>query len=426
MMWTQRKVWACGLAALGLAVGGGAVASQLAQAQSPPIEPGVKPVALRPEGNKPVPPKDGREAEVEALKKEIEALRKKVEALGKKEEPPNQENRWIVVTRPLAKDVDVAQQYVGKILAHRHINVCAGASGFLTEVMVKEGQAVKKDQEMFRISPTLYKAKLDVELAEVNIAQLEFNGVNRLHNEKVVSQTEVALARAKLARAQAKAKFAEAELSLTAVRAPFDGLVGRLQMHQGSLIKEGDTLTTLSDNSIMWVYFKVPEARYLEYMAKSGQDPAGRQIELVLANGSKLPQTGVLGAIEADFENETGNIPFRADFPNPDRLLRHGQTGNVLIHRTVSNAIVIPQRATFEILNKRYVYIVDKDNVVHRREIAIQHEMDGIFVVKKGLDVNDKIVLEGVRQVHDGGKVEEYESRRPEEVLAGPRTHVKE
>ena len=234
---------------------------------------------------------------------------------------------------------------------------------------------------------------------------------------KVVSQQEVALFQAKLAKAQAKAKLAEAELNFTMVRAPFDGIVDRLEQRQGSLIKEGDVLTTLSDNSVMWVYFNVPEARYLEYMADPDQDKEEQKIELVLANGSKFQQTGKIGAIEAKFNNETGNIPFRADFPNPDGLLRHGQTGNVLIHRTLKNAIVIPQRATFEILDKRYVYVVGKDDVVHQREIAIQHEMDDIFVIKKGLDVNDKIVLEGVRQVHDGEKVE-YEFRRPEQVMA--------
>ena len=239
----------------------------------------------------------------------------------------------------------------------------------------------------------------------------------------MVSQNEVALFEAKLAKAKAKAKLAEAELNFTTVRAPFDGIVDRLHEQQGSLIKEGDILTTLSDNSVMWVYFNVPEARYLEYMAGLGQDKEDRKIELVLANGSKFPQTGKIGAIEAKFNNETGNIPFRADFPNPDRLLRHGQTGNVLIHRTLKNAIVIPQRATFEILDKRYVYVVGKDDVVHQREIVIQHEMDDIFVIKKGLDVNDRIVLEGVRQVRDGEKVE-YEFRKPEEALANQKYHA--
>ena len=271
---------------------------------------------------------------------------------------------------------------------------------------------MKKGDVMFKIVPTLYKAKLDAELAEAQLAELELNNTEKLFEEKVVvSQNEVALFEAKLAKAKAKAKLAEAELNFTNVRAPFDGIVDRLHEQQGSLIKEGDILTTLSDNSVMWVYFNVPEARYLEYMAGLEQEKEDQQIELVLANGSKFPQTGKIGAIEAKFNNETGNIPFRADFPNPDGLLRHGQTGTVLIHRTLKDAIVIPQRATFEILDKRYVYVVDKDDVVHQREIVVQNEMDDIFVIKKGLDVNDKIVLEGVRQVRDGEKVE-YEFRQ--------------
>src|SRR5215471_14168215 len=137
-------------------------------------------------------------------------------------------------------------------------------------------------------------------------------------------------------------------------------------------------------------------------MAGLRENKEDLKVELVLANGNKFPQSGKISAIEAQFNNETGNIPFRADFPNPDGLLRHGQTGNVLIHRTLKNAIVIPQRATFEILDKRYVYAVGKDNVVHPREVVVQSEMDDIFVIKKGLDVNDRIVLEGVRQVRDG------------------------
>ena len=233
----------------------------------------------------------------------------------------------------------------------------------------------------------------------------------------MVSQNEVALLEAKLAKAQAKAELAEAELNFTNVKAPFDGIVDRLHEQQGSLVKEGDILTTLSDNSVMWVYFNVPEARYLEYMADLDQHKEDRQIELVLANGNKFQQVGKIGAIEANFNNETGNIPFRADFPNPDRLLRHGQTGTVLIHRVLKDAIVIPQRATFEILDKRYVYVVDKDDVVHQREIVIQNELEDIFVIKKGLDVDDKIVLEGIRQVRDGEKVE-YEFRQPELVIA--------
>jgi membrane fusion protein (multidrug efflux system) len=143
----------------------------------------------------------------------------------------------------------------------------------------------------------------------------------------------------------------------------------------------------------------------------------------VLATGNKFLYSATNVVIEGQFNNETGNIPFRADFPNPDRLLRHGQTGNVLIHRPLHNATVIPQRATFEILDKRYVYVVGDDEVAHQRPIVVAHELDDIFVIKSGLGVKDKIVLEGVRQVHDGEKVE-YEFRKPEDALANMKNHA--
>jgi membrane fusion protein (multidrug efflux system) len=144
----------------------------------------------------------------------------------------------------------------------------------------------------------------------------------------------------------------------------------------------------------------------------------------MLADGSTFNHTADNKVtIEGTFDHETGNIPFRADFPNPDNLLRHGQTGNVLIHRKLKDAIVIPQRATFEILDKRYVYVVGEDHVVHQRLITIQNEQDDIFIIKSGLDVKDKIVLEGGREVHDGEKVE-YEFQKPEVALANQKYHA--
>jgi membrane fusion protein, multidrug efflux system len=352
--------------------------------------------------------------EIEALRKSLQATRERVKTLENKEQP-HRENQKIVVTSPQAKNVTITQPYVCQIHSQRHINVRALANGYLQKISVKEGQAAKQGDVMFEILPTLYQAKYDAELAEVQVAEIEFNNTKKLFEQNSVSSQEVALHRAKLAKAQAKAKLAEAELNFTKVRAPFDGIVDRLHEQVGSLINERDILTTLSDNRVMWVYFNVPEARYLEYKASLGKGEDQR-IELVLANGSKFPKLGKIGAIEAKFNNETGNIPFRADFENPDDLLRHGQTGTVLIHCTLNNAIVIPQRATFEILDKRYVWVVDKDGVVHQREIVIQNELEDIFVIKFGLDVNDKIVLEGVRQLRDGDRVE-YEFRKPEQRL---------
>jgi len=335
----------------------------------------------------------------------------------KHEEQRHEEHHKLVVTSPKAQDVIITQPYVCQIRSRRNIEVCALEDGYLQEILVSEGQAVKKGDLMFKIKPTLYQARLNAETAEAQFAQREFDNTKILFEQKVVYANELALFQAKLAKAQAKAELAQAELDFTNITAPFDGIVDRLHEQLGSLIKERDILTTLSDNSVMWVYFNVPEAKYLEYKASLKHENEDQRIELKLANGDKFPQSGKIGAIEAKFNNETGNIPFRADFKNPDGLLRHGQTGTILIHRILHDAIVIPQRATFETLDKRYVYVVDKDDVVHQREIAIQNEMDDIFVIKKGLDVNDRIVLEGIRQVRDGEKVE-YEFRHPEEVIA--------
>lgn len=341
----------------------------------------------------------------------------------------------IVVTAPLVKDVTFTQHYVCLINSRRHIVIRAQhkEAGYLDEIHLKEGQAVKTGDVLFRIAPTLYKARLDAELAEVQLAQQEYDNTNKLYEDKVVSDRELALFTAKLARAKARAAQAEAELNFTSIKAPFDGIVDRLHEQQGSLIKEGDMLTTLSDNSVMWVYFNVPEARYLDYQARQ-QSPApsnsrlelaNSRIELVLANGKTFPNdAGNVVTIEGEFNRETGNIPFRADFPNPDGLLRHGQTGNVLIHETLKNVLVIPQRATFEILDKVYVYIVDQDNVVHQREISIDHELDDIFVIHKGLDSKERIVLDGVQLIRDGDQIEDLSYRNPEEVLKNQKYHA--
>ena len=344
-------------------------------------------------------------------------------------EEAHHEEHKLVVTRPLAKDVTITQDYVCQIHSQRHIEVRALDDGYLEAISIKEGQAVKAGDLMFQIVPVLYKAELAAEKAERDLGQLELDYTTTLAAKQGVSQKEVQLYKAKLARAQAKVDLAQAKLDFAAVKAPFDGIIDRLKEQQGSLVKEGDILTTLSDNSVMWVYFNVPEKRYLEYMAEVGQNKQSSDIILMLADHNKFPQIGKIdlahniGAIAANFNNENGNIAFRADFPNPNRLLRHGQTGTVLIHRALKDAIVIPQRATFENLAKRYVYVIDKEHVAHQREIVIDHELDDIFIIGKGLSVDDQIVLEGVRQVHDGAKVE-FEFLKPELAIKDQKNHA--
>ncbi|HEY6879253.1 MAG TPA: efflux RND transporter periplasmic adaptor subunit [Polyangiales bacterium] len=363
------------------------------------------------------------------------------------------------MTTPVAQDVVVTRTYVCQIHSRRHIEVRAIDSGYLQQVRVQEGQKVQQGAVMFKIVPVLYQAKLDTEAAEAQLAQIKYNNTKTLSNKAVVSEQELALAQAELARAKARVGLAQAEVNFTELKAPFDGIIDRQHQQQGSLVNEGDVLSTLSDNEVMWVYFNVPEARYLEY--KAGLDKETLEVELQLANGEVFPYPGKIGAIEADFNNETGNIAFRADFPNPDNLLRHGQTGTILIHQKVRNAVVIPQRSTFEILANRYVYVIEPDTkqgaqpaaphgeghapeheehatehgaqhheksggqygIVRQREIVVQDELDDIYLIKNGLKISDKIIFEGVRQVRDGDRVE-YELEPAAEILKHLKYHA--
>jgi len=345
--------------------------------------------------------------------------------VGHEREEHHAEAHTIVAAYPQSQAVTLTQNYVCQIHSQRHISVRALKEGYLEAIRVKEGQWVKEGDLLFTVIPILYQKEAEAAAAEAKVARLELKFAERLYKQEAISENEVKLIEAKLLRAEAKAQLAQAALNFATVKAPFEGIIDRLHHQQGTLVEEGEELTTLSDNGAMWVYFNVPEKSYLEYMANLKQNK-DMKIEILLAGGKKFDQLGMLdpahgkGAIEADFNNETGNIPFRADFPNPDRLLRNGQTGTVLLSWVENDALVIPQRATFEVLTKRYVFVIDEDNVAHQREIVVQNELEDIYVLKSGLGVDDKIVLEGIRQVRDGDKVE-YEDRQPEQVAANAR-----
>lgn len=353
------------------------------------------------------------------------------------EEPEQQEEHEtqhpIILTSPVAKDVDIAQRYVCQIHANRYIELRALERGYLQEIKVQEGQAVKKGQLLFKLLPVVYNAKLHADEAELQRADIALRNTEMLSSKNVVSNQELAMAKAERERAKARVELASAELSFTDITAPFDGIIDRQYQQQGSLVDDGDMVTTISDNSVMWVYFNVPEADSLEFQAAAGAREVNRRhqlkladsrIELQLANGKFFDHPAdEIVTVESSFDNETGNILFRVDFPNPEHLLRHGQTGTLWIHQPLKNALVIPQRATFEILDKRYVYVVDEQGVAHQRAIGVAHEMDDIFVVNSGLALTDKIVLEGARQTRDGEHVEGT-FRKPEEVLASMKKHA--
>lgn len=307
------------------------------------------------------------------------------------------------VTSPLRKDTEITREYVSQIRAIQHIELRAQERGYLQGIYVDEGQLVKRGQKMFQIMPLLYQAELQKAGAEAEFARLEFQNTKVLADGNVVSPNELALSRAKMNKAQAEFALAKVHRDLTQISAPFSGIMGRFQVRHGSLVDEGELLTTLSDNSTVWVYFNVTESEYLDYKARAkSEDPT---VKLMMANGKVFGQPGKVETIEADFNNETGNIAFRAAFPNPDGLLRHGETGTVLMSIPLKDALVIPQKATYEILDKKYVFVVDEHNIVKQREITVAHELPHLYVVSKGLTVEDKILLDGLRKVRDGNEI---------------------
>jgi membrane fusion protein (multidrug efflux system) len=334
-----------------------------------------------------------------------------------------EEAQQITATSPVSESVVITQRFVCQIHSQKHIELRALERGYLEEIQVKEGQAVKDGDEIFTIMPVIYKARLDAEKSTAKQAQLEFTYAQKLAKEKVVSDNEVAILETKLRKAEANVKLAEAELNFATIKAPFDGIINKLKCQQGSLVEYGEVLTSLSDNSVMWVYFNVPEAQYFQCLEEFTHPPPDLKLVLILADGVEFDQVGKIGAIEADFDNTAGIIPFRADFPNPYRLLRNGQTGTVKITRAEPKAIVIPQRSTFEIANKIYVYVIDDDHVAHRREISIKSELEDLFILSSGVSVDEKILYEGIRQVHDGDKVE-YTYRKPEDVFEKLKFHA--
>jgi membrane fusion protein (multidrug efflux system) len=269
--------------------------------------------------------------------------------------------------------------------------------------------------------PSLLSAEVNKAKAEADFALIEYRNTKALADSNVVSKNELALAKANLAKARAQLELAQAHLGFTQIKAPFTGIMDRFQVRLGSLVEEGELLTTLSDNSKMWVYFNVPEAEYLEYKTRNklGQKSL---VQLKMANNQLFDQPGKIETIEADFNNETGNISFRATFMNPKGLLRHGETGNVLMTVPLKNALIIPQKATYEVLEKKYVFVIDQHNVVHQREIKILAEMPDLFVVK-GLKPKERILLEGIRKVSNGQKIK-YSYQKPQRVISGLKVYV--
>lgn len=319
------------------------------------------------------------------------------------------------VTSPLRKTTGLAKEYVAKIRAIQHVEIRALERGYLQDTYVDEGKRISRGDRMFQIQPVIYQAEALKAKAEQDRTRVEYDNAKMLAEKHVVSPTELALARANYDRASAELALANTHKGLTLIRAPFDGIMGQLEVRRGSLLSEGDTLTTLSDNSAVWVYFNVSEAEYLDLKAKSAKHKP-TTVKLILANGQTYDHPGRVETIIADFNGESGTIPFRATFPNPEGLLRHGETGKILMDVPVKNALLVPKKATFDVLEKKFVYVVDDKNVVKSRPVTVAAETSELFLVSSGLSEKDRIVLEGLRKVQEGHVIEpDYE--KPDDVI---------
>jgi len=321
------------------------------------------------------------------------------------------------VTTPLKIDTSFNKEYVSQLKSIRNIEIRAQEKGYLQNIYVDEGQSVKAGQLLFRIMPKMYEAELQKAQAEAKIAEIELKNTKILADKNVVSKNELAMAQAKLDQAKAEIAVAKLHLSFTEIKAPFDGTIDRIPLKLGSLVDEGELMTSLSDNTEIFAYFNVSEPEYLDYKTNT-KGRGNTKVSLILANNEPLKYKGNIETIESEFNSETGNIAFRAKFPNPDKLLKHGETGKVQMTMPLKNALIIPQKATYEIQDKIYVFVVDKNGVVRSRNITINSEMPDLYVIGTGLSESDKILLEGVQKVKDNDKIK-YELLSPKEVISG-------
>jgi len=353
------------------------------------------------------------------MKKNLLALLSASIVLGlyscKAKEEPVETAGKLLVTSALGMDTTVVRNYVSQVHSARHIELRSQEKGYLEKIYVDEGQFVTKGQLLFQIMPTVYNAEKQKASAEVEKANIELKNTQALFDKKVVAPNELALSKANAAYAKAELELASAHLKFTEIRAPFDGFIDHLDMKLGSLVDEGDLLTTLSDNSQMWVYFNVPEKEYLNYKLAEDQENL-KSVQLLMANSEVFKYNGEVKTIEADFNNETGNIAFRATFPNPSNLLRDGETGTVLMTIPMPKSVVIPQKASFEILDKKYVYVVDDNKQIHLSPIAVKAELPDLYILQSGVNAGQKILLEGVRKVQDKDKIA-FDYEEPNKVL---------
>lgn len=318
-----------------------------------------------------------------------------------------------------SRDVSVPQEYICEISAVQFVEIRARVQGYLEEIFIDEGQWVKKGQPLFRLSSNEYQetvtraeANLRRAIAEAKTKELETDRIGLMVKKNVISATELEVAAAQkdaaesgVLEARSVLENARINLRYTFIKAPFDGIIDRIPFKKGSLINTGSLLTSLSNIDEVYAYFRVSEGEYLQYLKNDKPADDNKKIHqpvrLVLADGSLYAQQGFVETVEGDFDKSTGSIAFRARFKNPDKLIKHGSTGKILIDRSWHNALLIPQECAFTIQDKYFVFVLDHENKARSKNITTLERYKDCFITN-GLKQGDRVVLEGIQQLRDG------------------------
>ena len=329
------------------------------------------------------------------------------------ENTPAPEIKSYQVVNPIITDTTYERAYAANINSLQNVEIRNKVRGFIEEIYVDEGQKVQTGQILFALNSKeleqqIHKAEASIQSAQAELkgVEIEYDNTKKLFEKNVVAKSEldlwatkVALNKAKLNAARVEKEQATLHFQFTKIKAPFNGVINRIPFKKGSLVDEGALLTSISNNEFVFAYFNVSEIDYLEYAQATNKS---NKVKLVLANNTVYPQQGIIETTESEFDASTGNIAFRAKFPNESRLLKQGSSGKILAPSHFKNAILIPQKATFEVQGNIYVYVVDKQNKVGIKKINPVVRLSNFFVLDIGLEKSDTIILEGIQTVKEG------------------------
>lgn len=342
------------------------------------------------------------------------------------------------VREVVAQQVSLETSYPASFKGQQDVEIRPKVSGNITRLCVREGQSVKAGEVLFVIDDITYKAaerqaKAAVASAQsqLSTAKLTYENSQKLFDNNVIGTYELQTAKnsldaaeAALAQAEASLTTAQDNLSYCYVKSPADGVVGDLPYKVGALVSSSisDPLTTVSKISTMQIYFSLTEKQLLELTRTAGglhtaisDFPA---VRLRLADGTMYDHEGRLTAVSGVIDPSTGSVSLRADFDNPDHLLKSGGSGTIIVAKSDPEAIVIPQDAVSQVQDRMFVYLVGADNKVSYSPITVNPDNDGVsYIVESGLKVGDRYVVKGLTSLSDGQEITPITEAQYEENL---------